>query len=108
MPDGSATLQLAVRRLAVGPRLDDYDTFCRSAWWLIRAAVETGGLARERLERLGEVVHVRESALVRDLPHRQARVVEKVLGALYPQVQQELVWRPAEAVAEDMREPRGR
>ena len=76
-----------MRRITVGPSLDDYGAFCRSAWRLIHAAVGTWGLARESLERLGEVVDVRESALIRDLPHRQACVVEKVLGALYPQVQ---------------------
>ena len=95
-----------MRGIAVGPGLDDYGAFCRSAWRLIRAAVGTRGLAGEPLERLGEVVDVRKSALARYLPHRQAGVVEQVLGALYPQVQQELMWRPAKAVAEDLREPR--
>jgi hypothetical protein len=90
-----------MRGLAVDPRLDDYGAFCRSAWRLIRAAVGTRGLAGESLERLGEVVDVRKSALARYLPHRQACVVEQVLGALYAQVQQELVRRPAETVAED-------
>jgi hypothetical protein len=47
------------------------------------------------------VVDVREPALTRDLSHRQACVVEQVLGALNAQVQQELVRRPAETVAED-------
>src|SRR5688572_8063171 len=65
-------------------------------------------LARESPERLGEVVDVGEPALGRDLTHREAGVVEQVLGALYSQVQQELVRRPPEAVAEDLREPRGR
>ncbi len=91
-----------MRGIAVDPRLDDYGAFCRSAWRLIRAAVGSRSLAGEPLERLGEVVDVRESALPRDLAHRQARVVEKVLGALYPQVQQELVRRSAETVAEDL------
>src|SRR5918995_5212822 len=94
--------------IAVGTGLDDCGAFCRSAWRLIRAAVGTRSLAGESLERLGEVVDVRKSALARYLPHRQACVVEQVLGALYPQVQQELVRRAAEAVAEDLREPRGR
>src|SRR5919106_441359 len=97
-----------MRGIAVGPGLDDYGAFCRSAWWLIRAAVGTRGLAGEPLERLGEVVDVREPALARDLPHRQASVVEQILGALYPQVQQELMWQSTESVAEDLREPRGR
>jgi hypothetical protein len=95
-----------MRGIAVGPGLDDYGAFCRSAWRLIRAAVGTRGLAGEPLERLSEVVDVRKSALARYLPHRQASVVEQVLRALYPQVQQELMWRPAKAVAEDLREPR--
>src|SRR5215203_17529 len=97
-----------MRGIAVGPCLDDYGAFRRSAWRLIRVAVGTRGLAGEPLERLGEVVDVRKSALARYLPHRQAGVVEQVLGALYPQVQQELVWRPAESVAEDVREPGSR
>jgi hypothetical protein len=63
--------------------------------------VGTRCLTRESLERLGEVVDVREPALTRDLSHRQACVVEQVLGALNAQVQQELVRRPAETVAED-------
>jgi hypothetical protein len=90
-----------MRGIAVGPGLDDYGAFCRSAWWLIRAAVGTRGLAGEPLECLGEVVDVRKAALARYLPHRQASVVEQVLGALYAQVQQELVRRPAETVGED-------
>src|SRR5215204_57554 len=97
-----------MRGIAVGPCLDDYGAFRRSAWRLIRAAVVTRGLAGEPLECFGEVVDVRKSALARYLPHRQACVVEQILGTLYPQVQQELVRRPAEAVAEDLREPRGR
>ncbi len=95
-----------MRGIAVDPGLDDYGAFCRSVWRLVRAAVGTWGLTRESLERLGEVVDVREPALAGYLPHRQASVVEQVLGALYPQVQQELMWRPAKAVAEDLREPR--
>jgi threonine dehydrogenase-like Zn-dependent dehydrogenase len=47
-----------MRRITVGPSLDDYGAFCRSAWRLIHAAVGTWGLARESLERLGEVVDV--------------------------------------------------
>jgi hypothetical protein len=90
-----------MRGLAVDPRFDDHSAFCRSAWRLVRAAVGTWGLTRESLERLGEVVDVREPALTRDLSHSQACVVEQVLGALYAQVQQELVRRPAETVAED-------
>jgi hypothetical protein len=39
---------------------------------------------------------------------RIVRLVKQILGALYPQVQQELVWRPAEAVAKDLRQPRSR
>src|SRR5918993_4774168 len=97
-----------MRGIAVGPGLDDYGAFCRSAWRLIRAAVGSRGLAGEPLERLGEVVDVRESALARDLPNRQACVVEQVLGALYPQVQQELVRRAAEGGGGELREPRGR
>jgi hypothetical protein len=50
-------------------------------------------LARESLERLGKVVHVREPTLGGDLPHGRVGVVEQVLGALYAQVQKELVRR---------------
>ena len=72
---------------------------------LVGAAIGAGGLARDPLERLGKVVDVGEAALNRDLAHREAGVLEQVLGALDPQVQQEPVRRPTEAIAEDLGEP---
>ena len=71
---------------------------------LVGVAVGARGLARAPSEGLGEVVDVGESALGGDLPHREAGVVKQVLGALYSQMQQELVGRPPETVAENLRE----
>ncbi len=67
-------------------------------------AVGAGGLSGYSLERFGEMVNVGEPALGGVLASRKARVLEKVLSALNPRVQQEPVGWSSETVVEHPRE----
>src|SRR5215216_616397 len=57
------------------------------------------------LERLGKMVDIGESAILSHLFHRQVGRAQQILGVLNPQAQEVLVWRDAEVLAKNRREP---